>query len=132
MSKEECMEALEQMILELPQYRNITNEMCNTYICDYVRNEYENKEIYTEGNHNSSISYCWDIYNNVSINVLESILDYFKEIDDKQKQFKQKDKAIDECIELIAKHIQNCTYGEVSKYQELLEKLQQAKGDCDE
>lgn len=47
-------------------------------------------------------------------------------------QLKQKDKAIDECIELIAKYIQNCTYEEVPKYKELLEKLQQTKGDCDE
>lgn len=77
MTKEDCMMALEQMILELPQYRQITNELCNTYICDYVKNEFERKQIYTDDK--SSIDYSWDIYNNVPIDILESILDYFKE-----------------------------------------------------
>ncbi len=46
-----------------------------------------------------------------------------------QNKLEQQSNAIDECIELIAKYIQECTYGEVPKYQKLLEKLQQAKGD---
>lgn len=79
MNREECMMALEQMILELPQYRKITNELCNRYISDYIRKEYEQKSIYIEGNHDSSKDYCWDIYDTVPIGILESILDYLKE-----------------------------------------------------
>lgn len=79
MKREDCMMALEQMILELPQYRKITNELCNKYIPDVIKNEFEQKQIYTEGDHSSSMNYSWDIYNNVPIENLELILDRFKE-----------------------------------------------------
>lgn len=79
MKREDCMLALEQMILELPQYRKITNEMCNRYIPTYVKESYEQEQIYIEGNHSSSKDYCWDIYDTIPIEILESILDYFKE-----------------------------------------------------
>lgn len=67
------------MMLELQQFREITNDLCNKYISDFVKHEYENKQIYTDGNHRSSVNYCWDIYNNVPLEVLEEILDYLKE-----------------------------------------------------
>ena len=82
MNKEECMLALEQIILELPQYRKITNELCNRYIPIYVKETYEEEQIYLEGNCGSSRDYCWDVYDTVPIEIVESILDYFKEQDD--------------------------------------------------
>lgn len=108
MNKEECMLALEQMILELPQYRKITNELCNRFIPMYVRNNYEQEQIYIEGNHSSSKNYCWDIYDTIPIEIIESILDNFKEQDDIEQenqqlkeQLKQRDEVIDEAINKI-------------------------------
>lgn len=78
MTAEDCMLALEQMILELPQYRDITNELCNDYISEHVRKEYESKNIATDSD-GSDRSYNWDVYDTIPIEVLESILDWFKE-----------------------------------------------------
>ncbi len=104
MTKEEYMLALEQIILELPQYRKITNEMCNTYISDYVRNEYEQRQIYIEGNHESSRDYCWDIYDTVPIEIIESILDNFKKQDNVKEENTAYKQALIDIREMIIKY----------------------------
>lgn len=86
MDKEECMVALEQIILELPQYRKITNTLCNRYISDYVREEYEKEQIYTEGDYSSSKNYCWDIYDTIPISIIEAILDNFNQQEDTEEE----------------------------------------------
>lgn len=106
MNKEECMDILEQIILELPQYRKITNEMCNRYISDYVRKEYEQEPIYTEGEYSSSRDYCWDIYDTVPIGIIESILDNFKEQDDIKEENTNLKQALNE-IRGYCKEINN-------------------------
>lgn len=104
MNREECMLALEQMILELPQYRKITNTLCNRYISDYVRKEYEQEQIYTEGDHSSSKAYCWDIYDTIPIEIIESILDNFKEQDDVKKENANLKQALNEIRGYINNH----------------------------
>ena len=96
MNKEECMLILEQMILELAQYREITNELCNKYIPIYVKETYEQKQIYIEGDHSSSKNYCWDIYDTIPIEIIETILNNFKEQDNiKQENTNLKQALID-------------------------------------
>ncbi|MCI8670938.1 MAG: hypothetical protein HFI36_02730 [Bacilli bacterium] len=156
MNKEECMLALEQMILELPQYRKTTNELCNRYISGYVREAYEQKQIYIEGNYKSSRDYCWDVYDTVPVEIIESILDNFKEQDDIEQenqqlkeQLKQRDEVIAEAMRYIKKNTKyydreySKIYGELCDMagagdtrlhvvigdEELLEILQKYKGD---
>lgn len=105
MNKEECMLALEQMILELPQYRKITNELCNRFIPMYVRNNYEQEQIYIEGDHSSSKNYCWDIYDTIPISIIESILDNFKEQDDIKEENINLKQALNEIKEYINKEL---------------------------
>ena len=110
MNKEECMLALEQMILELPQYRKITNELCNRFIPMYVRNNYEQEQIYIEGDHSSSKNYCWDIYDTIPISIIESILDNFKEQDDIKEENINLKQALNEIKEYIKGAYEMATY----------------------
>lgn len=110
MNKEECMLALEQMILELPQYRKITNELCNRFIPMYVRNNYEQEQIYIEGDHSSSKNYCWDIYDTIPISIIESILDNFKEQDDIKEENTNLKQALYEIKEYIKGAYEMATY----------------------
>ena len=110
MNKEECMLALEQMILELPQYRKITNELCNRFIPMYVRNNYEQEQIYIEGDHSSSKNYCRDIYDTIPISIIESILDNFKEQDDIKEENTNLKQALYEIKEYIKGAYEMATY----------------------
>lgn len=104
MNKEECMMALEQIILELPQYRKITNTLCNRYISDYVREEYEEEQIYIEGDYSSRKDYSWDIYDTIPISIIESILDNFKEQDDIKQENTDLKQALNEIREYVSKY----------------------------
>ena len=122
MNKEECMLALEQMILELPQYRKITNELCNRFIPMYVRNNYEQEQIYIEGDHSSSKNYCWDIYDTIPISIIESILDNFKEQDDIKEENINLKQALNEIRELVnncSDNLDDIMCYDIDKYKKL-------------
>lgn len=119
MNKEECMLALEQMILELPQYRKITNELCNRHISNYVREEYEQKQIYIEGDYSSSKDYCWDIYDTIPINIIESILDNFKEQDD----IKQENTNLKQALNEIKEYNQKLVDSKLSFSEDLIAEM---------
>lgn len=71
----------------------------------YVRNNYEQEQIYIEGDHSSSKNYCWDIYDTIPISIIESILDNFKEQDDIKEENINLKQALNEIKEYINKEL---------------------------